>query len=1030
MSSQRASVPSNRGEWMHGSRVRGVAALLLAWLATAFPREASAAEPAIFANGDQLIVRVEPHDRLIHSHRQLEARVLVKGPKGDRSLAVSLANRPTPEALIVDLTGFGECTEASLEVRDGTGKVVHAAQAKPVPRVTSKTHPALTDDATAAIERGSTWTAADPKIALPDVNRSRKIVLEQASRTVKAADIIYPVLADIDVPVLSSANAVVLSRQSFAPDDKLRCSLYFSYRKGMFEPGTRTLKAYRKFLVEVPLERDWLAGQGDQSITLPLDRFAIHTSDELEKYGHRWNAPQGYPMLGESSTGLFQGGQSVDVDGLGRIYVSNVADGAGLVRFNPHTGRFEQPPVHFQDECRKMLPGDGDWKRSWDADLAQVLCARNRVYVVFDRNYRVRTSNGNFETCSGVISIPQDNWDNEQAFRDDIRLHAACWPNAKFPLFTDDIDAGATARRTGPPIATQHGLAFGKWRLDLDDEGNTLRLAIVNRLSDTAAADGTSLPPTQPVNVRGLPRQKYINLGSAGRPLIRFDYGEFAIARAALGLALPGATDEELVGPDGRFRTTIPGGPPGTLTIRFDIAAKILAERDRFGSLADSLTGLAQGPTYALAPIPGEPDQVIAACEYGYYVSKLDFSRRKTTGQVDRSYLRGPGDGKSAGPPCAFRLGPYNTSWIEDGDSLWLYTPGYTGLGRMKYSEGGVPLAEVSQELFHTRLLPKALDGRPRDSVKDFLHVEPGLDGQLINIGRGRPGRGGGAYSVALELFDPRQLGPSFTLARLTRCYGLYTPVSRLVLSAADHSLRQEMFVASGAIRPEYVDDIADPAERPQNQDPKIFVYDCERSARSPAPPNAAPTSVARTAQASLADRFGFSLPKLPNGGSAANLAFSPCRQYLVVLQEGGVAHTYSVAERRFVDSLRMVTARPDETPVQPLEFSRPAATILTAPSGRLFFATRLGGKSPDVTFCELTVSIAGELAVRPHLSVVEVGAGRPHELHDVVRCFLPDLTRRDGSCDLILGASPDNGGLPIVRVIDDFVPPDAVATR
>ncbi|HND55463.1 MAG TPA: hypothetical protein PLV92_23775, partial [Pirellulaceae bacterium] len=461
----------------------------------------------------------------------------------------------------------------------------------------------------------------------------------------------------------------MLSRQSFAPDDKSRCSLYFSYRKAIFDQATRTLRAYRKFLVEVPLDRSWLDGQDDANITLPLDRFAIHMSDELEKYGHRWNAPQGYPMLGESSTGLYQGGQTYDVDGQGRIYISNVADGAGLVRFNPHTAEFEQPPVNFQDECRKLLPTDGDWRRAWDTDLAQVVCWRGRVYIVFDRNYRVRTSNGNFETCSGVISVPVESWDDEAAFRGDIRLHAACWPTAKFPLYSEEVSVG-TARRCSPPIATHHGIAFGPWRLDLDDDGNTRRLAVVKSLSDTVTLDGIPIEPTQPATVRGLPRQRYINLGSAGRPLIRFDYGEFAMARAALGLALPGATAEDLVGPDGRFRTTIPNGPPGNLTIRFDIAAKILAERERYGSLADALSGPAQGPSYALTAIPGEPDQAIAACEYGYYVSKIDFSRRKSEGRVYRNYLRGPSDGQTAGAPCSFRLGPYNTAWIEDGDSL------------------------------------------------------------------------------------------------------------------------------------------------------------------------------------------------------------------------------------------------------------------------------------------------------------------------------------------------------------------------
>ena len=51
----------------------------------------------------------------------------------------------------------------------------------------------------------------------------------------------------------------------------------------------------------------------------------------------------------------------------------------------------------------------------------------------------------------------------------------------------------------------------------------------------------------------------------------------------------------------------------------------------------------------------------------------------------------------------------------------------------------------------------------------------------------------------------------------------------------------------------------------------------------------------------------------------------------------------------------------------------------------------------------------------------------KPSDLKDfdeIVRCFLPDLTRHDGSYDLVLGGSQDNGGPRTVRVIDDFIPP------
>ena len=60
---------------------------------------------------------------------------------------------------------------------------------------------------------------------------------------------------------------------------------------------------------------------------------------------------------------------------------------------------------------------------------------------------------------------------------------------------------------------------------------------------------------------------------------------------------------------------------------------------------------------------------------------------------------------------------------------------------------------------------------------------------------------------------------------------------------------------------------------------------------------------------------------------------------------------------------------------------------------------------------------------IQPHLAVTWDGAGQVKDFDRVVRCFLPDLSKRDGSYDFVLGGSQDNGGQPTVRVIEDFVP-------
>jgi len=962
----------------------------------------SAAESMIFRSGNELIVRIQQLDQLRHRHQQLHATVRLTGVGGEKVFKVNLADRLTPDALVIDVAGYGDCSAVVLDVKDGAGKSVLTQQVRPVPTVTIPSTLPMQPGVWAAIERGSKLDpAAAPRIALPDMAKIRTQKLAVPSRTVKLADIIYPVIADADLPGAASNNYVIVSRQSFAPADPTKCSLYFSYRKALYDSETTQLKEWRKMLIEVPLDREWLAKQGDEIITLPLDGFAIHATEERELANKRWNAPEGYNMLGGSSSGLYQGGQSAEVDDQGRIYISNVPDGAGIVRFNPNTAKFEQPPVNFMAEARKFLPTTAGLNRSWDVEDAKLVCTRGRVFIVFDRNYRVSTPNGEYETCSGVVSLPQEHWHDAAAFSREIRLHAGCWPTAQFPLYDDQLAVGGS-RKAGAPTATTHGITFGTFRLDLDAQDNTQRLARIKSIQDTVDAAGKPLPPTELVTIKGLRQQRLINVGSAGRKFVRQAYGEVGITRAAVALSMPDAPQEHLADSTGRDRSTFPGAPTGELTIRFDITAKLKSDPQRYGMLAASMTGISQGPNYAVIDVPGEPDQALGVCEYNYFYSKLDFSRRGKERKVFKSYLPLLSNGQKTSHPASVGLGPYNSTWIEHDNALWLYITGYTGMSRLKYAEAGRTLEAFTADVFHGRLSPQPIDGVGRENVKDFLYVLPATDGRLIDIGRGRVGRGGGARSAGLELFDPRTLGKSQSAVEMNRCFGLFTPQTRLIYSASGAALRQEVFAASGNIRPEYVADIDDPDQRPQNQDPKIFAYDCASGA-------------------GLRDLYGFALPLVPGDDSSSNIAFSPCRQFLVVLQGGGTVLTYSVAQRRFVDGVHLRT--PADQPMHTLDFAKPSASIWTAPNGQIFFHTALEGEqSKSVCFFGVQVTHAGQITVVPHLAVAWDKDGRVQDFSRIVRCFLPDLKKHDGSYDLVLGGDSDNGGQPTVRVIDDFV--------
>lgn len=888
-----------------------------------------AAEISAFRSGDELVIRIDDLDRLRLQHADLKAQISLAGKK---TLAVDWSDPAIQATLTVDLAGFGPCDTISLKLGNQT--------------LSARVAPVTMHDArfsrVAEIERGTKWQGDPPRVLLPDTSALRVEPLTKPARSVALADITYPVVSETDLPVLGSQNAVLL----------VNGRIYFSYRKAVIDEKTLRVKHWRKFLVEVPVDPKWATGTGDAVVTLPASGFRIHTSEE--------RSPNGFLMLGDTAAGLGQGGQSLDTDDHGRLYFSNVEHGASLVRFDPSTGRFEQPPVNLGQALAKLLPADPAWRRSWDSALMELVVMRGRVFIVFARHHRVKNANGNVEVCSGVVSLPLAHWDDAAKFSADLRLHAGCWEGAPNQLYHGEIAAADYAsHKLSAPAETQSGLAIsaaagskgGPWHLEFDAAGNVTRLA---EGGTTAALRLHS----------GLKKQRFINIGGAGRPLIQFDCGEFRIPRNAVPLLLPGT---EVADSKGQFLTKA-NDTPGTLTVRFDVRAMAAGG------------GVVQGPAYALTAIPDEPDQAIGVCEYGYYFSRLDFSHLDSDRHVRRTYLPMPGGGAM---PAQVGLGPYNTLWAQHDDALWLYLPGYIGMTRLKYAENGRTLAAFDADMFHDRLDGHMIDGAHRDSIKDYKELIPALGGRMLNIGRGRPGRGGKAFSAGLELFDPRTLGESEVSVWMTRCFDIWSPVSRVVLSAQDGSLRQQVFAASSTIRPDYVRDISDRATLPANQEPKVFAWECD-------------------ADGHLRDLFGFALT------ATSQLVLSPCGQFVLAMQADGVLMTYSIAQRRVVDGAKLA--------VVPLEFSRPGQTIWSAPNGQTFIMTAAHG----ISFHEVIVSRDGRLSLRPHL-VIE--GGQQASFERIVRCFLPDLRQKDGSYDFVLGGR-HQGDDPSVRVIRDFILP------
>lgn len=984
------------------------------------------AEVEVFRTGRELIVELERLDLLREAHPGLKAVLKLIGPGGTRDLNIDLADPAVKGSLVVDLSIFGNCTALVLSVMDGSGKSILEKQVAPIPEAPAQSRFADSGHF-AHIEKGTAMGPAAPelRIQLPSAKGLRSVPIDRPVRSVSKQAITIPVVTDAEAPL---RGAIALSRQTAAPNDPTRASIYLSYKKAIFVDGK--LNRWHKFLVEVPIQTAWGEGSGDETVDLGTG-IEVHITNELGKPD--WQNIQ-HNILGDDDSDLGQTAVSVDDDG--RLYwmASN-----GLVRFDPATKRFERAPADFTvNSLQKLCPGGDVMKGSpgWLSNGVYFDCSRGRIYLtVFGDLLAAPTgSDTPSRRIGGVFSVPQD-WTDAAAFTADIRLHVGSWETATPALYRTPPPLGADVRKLGHPIITDAGLfiqtaggkyaeAGGPWRLDLDERGYTKAFGEVNGLNDTVSKDGrTTFLPTQETKVNGVAKASMANIGiNWGRKLVgMINPGELIIPRASIRQLLmsDGWNDSMLLPPTSKHAyRTYADAPAGVVTVKYDVMNKLKNAPEAKGALADSLSGgPSLGPCYLVTPVPGQSDQALAVCEYAVYpLANLDFSRIGERNAVT----------KTAVPPGAAitaKLGPYDSLWVAQGDEQWLYITGYTGMTRIKYSKAGKVSASMTSEPFHSRMSPQPVDGHPRGGLKQYDRIFPVFGGRLMNSGAGRSGRGGTAFTTGLELFDPKQLGPegspepvpSQTAAYMSRCCGaLRTLQSRLVWNAHDGSVRQEIF---GSARPSqvYVDELEakEKAFVPANLDEKVFRYEV-------------------SGDKGLRDLFGFSLPLAENGESLDSvLALSPCHRFLVILLSDGSVYTYHLAENRFVDGIAMKT--PAGTPVGLVGFRRPGETILTTPDGQLYFlAAPASADSSNVQFNRLVIGRDGRLTVEPHLEIACASPADWEDLPNSIRCFMPDLKNQDGSVDFIMGwdSKDRTEAKPFVRVISDFVPPSTGRAR
>jgi hypothetical protein len=1002
--------------------IRLIAASLL--VATVWNGPVIAAEPIeVFRTGNELIVRLDRFDLLREANPGLSAALKLQGSGTEKDLAIDLSDAAVRGTLVIDLSKFGDCAAMSITVKDAAGKPIATKTASPIVEAPVQSgFPASATGPFAFIEPGTAMSAAPagasaPKIQLPDVKTLRAVRIAPPKRSVSKQDITFPVITESEAPL---RGGWVLSRQTAAPKDPTKASLYISYKKAIYEGAKLT--RWQRFLVEVPIQESWGKGQGDETVNLGND-VQVHVTSEVKEKD--WRGVQ-RNILGEGDDDL---GQTLSAcDDEGRIYF--IAE-YRVVRFDPHSKKFEIAPPF---ELQKLCPGGATMKGSpgWLSGNWTMVCGHGRVFIVDILDLKTGPGPGDVpqRRIGGVFSIPQD-WRDAQAFSADVRLHVGSWETAVPTLYKTGPTIGAAAdeRKLGKPIVTEAGLlimpagkakAGGPWRLDLDEQGNNKAFGEVSSLADTVSKDGsTTFAPTQEAMLNGVSKTM-VHLVSTG-------YGRRLVGPAGTdGLEIPRASIRQLLMSDvwnasmlhrpsseDKFWTYV-GAPEGTVTVKYEVVEKLKANPDAQGALADSLKGgPSLGPVFLITPVPGVPDKAVGVSEYAIYpLATFDFSKLEEKRAVIKTAL-------PAKAALAVGVGPYDSGWVKQGDEQWLYVTGYTGMTKIKYSAGGKVLDVMKSDQFHRRLAGVPVDQHAREGLKQYDRIFPVFGGRLMDSGTGRSGRGGTPFSTGLELLDPKQLGegatsgsvPSQTAAYMNRCCGaLQTLQSRLIWNAHDGSRRQEIF-GTGKPNKVFVEELGakDQALLPSNLDEKVFCYEVAESD-------------------GLRDLFGFSLPVSENGASGGSyLALSPCSRFLLVLTSNGSLYSYSIAAKQFIDGVRLQTPAGDA--VATIGFRRPGEQIITSPDGGQFFLTAPAGKDgATVQFNRIVVGSDGRLGIEPYLGIECASSADWQDLENCVRCFMPDLKSKDGSIDFVIGwdSKDREQAKPFVRVIKDFIPPTA----
>jgi len=922
---------------------------------------------------DEVVVYVRDLDLLRAAAGELTAEITLASDAREDTHTVNLAEPAQPPAIVMRKPTGAGYREATVSLQAG-GTVVWTGGFELGPPIQPRTDLPLSG-ARSYIEPGMARTDA-PAIDLPDMSALRTAALEPAERVMRVEDATVRVETEVNYPLVSANNNCAISLQTAHPDDPSRRSLYVPMKSQLFDAQTGRPTEVAHYLVEVPLDEAWLEGAGDLTVSLPPEAISVHTSAKTWPPG----SASGTPILGNGSSGLGQLVGTVDVDERGRIYYSHTPP--GVVRFDPHTAEYQVPPIDVDRHFAELLPSlddipdehkQGELFLRWEG-YKIIAIHRGRLFYAPIIQAVYQYADHTSFVFAGLLSMPVDLRppralrDDPAAFTAGLRFHAGSWPGCERSFFEGWAEPADRTRKLGRLYPREDGLYItayqrdwgGPWRLQVDDEGNTVSFEVVDAV------------PRGPAGAR--------RDSASGLAWWR-DYGSVTMSRTHLDTILHGTSG---------------GRPEGEIEVVYDAIAAMRLDPERYGTLLDALSGPSLAPAYMATPIPGHPDTVLGVAEYGYYLATFDLSRLDDGVITKRYLLRDLGE-TDLKLPLQVGLGPYGHTWWRDADGLSLYMGGYTGLTRLVWDAPDLAAGRNRMEPITPGIETDVLDDAGPGPIKRYRYMTPGLDGRLFLTGTHTAARAGTAYSGGLMSFVAGDRAVLDKISFMSRCYWTTQLRSRIVHDAG-RPPTQQLFLGGGRFDEGYAF-MLEPELVPDSRDPRLFVYDY-------------------AAGGSPRSLFGLSLPPATDTGGYADHAFDRTRHYLVILH-GTSLLSFDVAANRFTDGLTLTA----DGPIGIVEFERPDRRLLRAPDDRLLLYAAVGENPAEATFHEVSVDEDGTISVLPYLTLAAEDPSALARTLGVVCAFVPDLAHGDGSCDLFLGVPSRHPGSD-ARVIRDFIEP------